>query len=110
MTDKIAVLTTCGSEAEARGIARGLVEARLAACVAATPGTVSVYRWKGAFEESQEWSLLIKSRRDLFPALCAEIRRLHSYETPEIVALQIIDGSPQYLQWMDDELGPAGTE
>jgi periplasmic divalent cation tolerance protein len=107
MTDKIAVLTTCGSEEEARRIARGLVEARLAACVAAGPGTVSVYRWKGALEESKEWSLLIKTRRDLFPALCEEIRRLHSYETPEILALQIIDGAADYLQWMDDELRPA---
>src|SRR5271157_4245172 len=103
MTDKIAVLTTCGSEPEARRIARGLVDARLAACVAATPGTVSVYRWKGALEESREWSLVIKTRRDLFTAVCAEIRRLHSYEKPEIIAVQIVDGSPEYLQWMDDE-------
>jgi periplasmic divalent cation tolerance protein len=110
MTDKIAVLTTCGSEKEARRIARGLVEARLAACVAATPGTVSVYRWKGVLEESAEWSLAIKTRRDLFAAVCAEIRRLHSYETPEIVALQIVDGSPEYLEWMDNELRPAEAE
>jgi periplasmic divalent cation tolerance protein len=110
MTGKIVVLTTCGSEQEARRIARGLVEARLAACVAATPGTVSVYRWKGALEESAEWSLLIKTRSDLFPAVCAEIRRLHSYETPEIVALQIADGSPEYLEWMDDQLRPAEAE
>src|SRR3974390_416807 len=110
MTDKIAVLTTCGSEKEARKIARGLVDARLAACVAATPGTVSVYRWKGAIEESAEWSLVIKTRRDLFPAVCAEIRRLHSYELPEILAIQITEGSAEYLQWMDAELRPPTTE
>ena len=110
MTDKIAVLTTCGSEKEARKIARGLVDARLAACVAATPGTVSVYRWKGAIEESAEWSLVIKTRRDLFPAVCAEIRRLHSYELPEILALQIVDGLPEYLDWMETELRPPAAE
>ena len=110
MTDKIVVLSTCGSEKEARRIARGLVDSRLAACVAATPGTVSVYHWKGAIEESAEWSLAIKTRRDLFGAVCAEIRRLHSYELPEIVALQIVDGSPEYLDWMDQELRPAEAE
>jgi periplasmic divalent cation tolerance protein len=75
-----------------------------------TPGTVSVYRWKGALEESTEWSLVIKSRRDLFPAVCAEIRRLHSYETPEILALQIVDGAAEYLAWMDGELRPVVAE
>ena len=110
MTDKIVVLTTCGSEGEARRIARGLIDARLAACAAATSGTVSVYRWKGAIEESKEWTLTIKTRRDLFPSVCAEIRRLHSYELPEIVALQMVDGSAEYLAWMDAELLPPATE
>jgi len=71
---------------------------------------VSFYRWKGALEESAEWSLVVKTRGDLFPAVCTEIRRLHSYETPEIVALEIVDGAPEYLQWMDAELRPRETE
>ena len=106
MTDKILVHTTCDSEAEALRIARSLVDAKLAACVAVTPGTMSVYRWKGAIEQSKEWTLTAKSRRDLFPALCATIRRLHSYQTPEVLAVAVVDASPEYERWMDAELQP----
>jgi periplasmic divalent cation tolerance protein len=104
MTDKILVLTTCGSAEEAARLARLLVESRLAACVAVTPGVRSIYRWQGAIEESEEWSLAIKSRRDLFEALSAELRRLHSYETPEIMAIPVLEGGAAYLEWMDGEL------
>lgn len=107
MTDKILVLTTCGSAEEAARIARSLLKLRLAACVAITPEIRSVYRWQGAIEESVEWSLAIKSRHDLFQTLSEEIRRLHSYETPEILALPVIAGGGEYLQWMDDALRPA---
>jgi periplasmic divalent cation tolerance protein len=108
MTDKILVFTTCGSAEEAAQIARSLVESRLAACVTATPGIRSVYRWQGAIEESEEWSLTIKSRRDLFAALSTELMRLHSYTTPEILAVPVVAGGAEYLQWMDGELRAAG--
>lgn len=107
MIDKILVLTTCGSAEEAKRIARALVESNLAACVAVTPGIRSVYRWEGAIEESEEWSLTVKSRRDLFERLSAELCRLHSYKTPEILALPVVEGGAAYLQWMDGELRPA---
>jgi periplasmic divalent cation tolerance protein len=106
MTDGILVLTTCGSAEEAERIGRSLVESRLAACVNITPGIRSIYRWQGVIEESAEWSLTIKSRRDLFESLSTELRRLHSYETPEILMLPIADGSAAYLRWMDKELRP----
>jgi periplasmic divalent cation tolerance protein len=106
MTERILVLTTCGSADEAGRIARFLVESRLAACVAIAPGVRSVYRWQGAIEESEEWSLTITSRRDLFAPASEAIRRLHSYETPEILALPVLEGSPEYLQWMDESLRP----
>ena len=109
MTNKILVFTTCGSPEEAAQIARSLVESRLAACVSVTPGIQSVYRWRGAIEESEEWSLTIKSRRDLFAALSAELRRMHSYETPEILAMPVVDGATEYLQWMDGELRGAAS-
>lgn len=111
MTDKIVVYTTCGTAEEARKIAAHVVEKRVAACVAVTPGVTSVYRWKGAVETAEEWSLAIKSRRDLFGALCAELRAVHSYETPEILAVAVVDGGTAYLEWMDRELapGPAGV-
>jgi len=108
MTDKILVLTTCDSAEEAGRIARALVESKLAACVAVTPGIRSVYRWEGAIEAHEEWALTIKSRAELFDALSAELSRLHSYSTPEILALPVFAGGAEYLKWMDAELQVEG--
>lgn len=105
MTDKIVVLSACGSAEEAETIARKLVESRVAACVNVVPGVRSIYRWKEAVEDANEWLLLIKSRRDLFDRLRGELEKLHSYETPEVVALTVVDGSPAYLAWLEKELG-----
>ena len=105
MTDKIVVLSTCESSDEATKIARHLVEKRVAACVNIVPGARSIYRWKGAIEEAGEFVLLIKTRRDLFPHLRAELEKIHSYEVPEAIALPIVDGSEAYLGWLDREVG-----
>ena len=104
MTDKIIILTTCDSEEQAKSIAHGLVEKRLAACVNIAPGVQSVYRWKGAIEEAKEFLLIIKSRRDLLDRLRSALQNMHSYDVPEIIAFAIVDGSEQYLDWMDREL------
>ena len=104
MSDKIVVLSACGSAEEAASIARALIERRLAACVNIVPGVRSIYRWKGAVEEAEEWLLAIKSSRALFERLEAELRRMHSYETPEIVALPVVAGSAGYLEWLSAEL------
>lgn len=104
MTDKIVVLTTCGSGDEAAKIARALVEKKLAACVNVMPGVRSFYRWKGAIEDEQESLLVIKSSRALFNDLRVEIEKLHSYEVPEVIAVPIVDGSEGYLAWLDREL------
>jgi len=104
MTDKIVVFSTCASAAEAERIARGVVEARLAACVNVIGGARSFYRWQGAIEESSEFLLMIKSSRGRFDALRAEIQRLHSYQVPEIIAVSLVDGSSDYLGWLDEEL------
>ncbi len=106
MTDKIVVFSTCGTAEEAERIARHLVERRVAACVQITAGVRSIYHWQGKLESEEEFRLTIKSRRDLFDSLCAEIRRAHSYEVPEIVALPVVDGGANYLAWMDRELQP----
>lgn len=106
MTDKILVFSTCGSLEEAERVARHLVERRLAACVQITAGVRSFYHWQGELADEQEFRLTIKSRRDLFEALRAELGTVHSYEVPEIVAVPIVDGADSYLAWMDKELLP----
>lgn len=103
MTDKIVVLSTCASPEEAEKIAGKVVELRLAACVNILPRVQSVYRWKGAVEKAEEWLMLIKTRRHLMPKLMREIQMLHSYETPEIIALSVVDGSASYLDWIEAE-------
>jgi periplasmic divalent cation tolerance protein len=105
MTDKIIVLVTCGSKNEARRIARALVEARLAACVNVLQAPVeSIYRWKGKVETAREFLLVIKTSRKRFAALEAEVRRLHSYDVPEIIALLIECGSQPYLAWIQESV------
>lgn len=104
MTDKIVVLTTCDSEKHAAHLARHLVEQRVAACVNILPKARSIYRWQEKIEDAGEWILLIKSRRDQFGALRAEIQKLHTYEVPEVIALPVVDGSEAYLGWLDGQL------
>jgi periplasmic divalent cation tolerance protein len=104
MTDKIVVLSACGSSEEAQRLARALVEKRLAACVNIVPGVRSVYRWKEAIEEEEEVLLVIKSSRALLDELRAELERLHSYEVPEVLALQVVAGSEAYMRWLEREL------
>jgi periplasmic divalent cation tolerance protein len=104
MTDKRIVLSTAGSEDEARKIARHLVEQQLAACVNIIPQIESVYRWQGSVESNREWLLLIKTTAEKFPGVCGAIRELHSYELPECIAIAIDDGSTGYLQWIEDSV------
>jgi len=103
LTDKIVVLVTCGSAKEARRIARALVERRLAACGNILEAPVrSIYRWKGKVETAREYLLLIKTSRGRLAALQDEVKRLHSYDVPEIIALPIAKGSPEYLKWISE--------
>ena len=104
-SDAILVLSTASSEKEAITIAQALVEQELAACVNVVPGMRSFYRWKGSIEDAAEWLLVIKSSRERFDALRTALEKLHSYEVPEVIALSVIDGSQNYLNWMDGELG-----
>jgi periplasmic divalent cation tolerance protein len=105
MTDQIVVLSTCASEEEAERLARMLVDRRLAACVSVVPGVRSFYRWQGAVESSGEWLLLAKSSRGLFPAVSSALEQEHSYEVPEVLALPVVAGAANYLNWMMSSLG-----
>jgi periplasmic divalent cation tolerance protein len=106
MTDKVVAFSTCSSQDEAAAIARRLLDARLAACVSISQAVRSLYHWQGAVQDDTEYMLVIKSRRDLVPQLAAELRAAHSYTTPELVVLPIVDGLPDYLAWLDAELAP----
>jgi periplasmic divalent cation tolerance protein len=104
MTDKIVVFSTCSTAEEAERIARKLVEERLAACVNVVDKVRSFYRWDGKIEESAELLLIIKTSRDLFDRLRIQLESVHTYEVPEIVALSVLDGSPNYLNWLSREI------
>jgi periplasmic divalent cation tolerance protein len=107
MTDKIVVLNTCASAEEAERLARSLVDQRLAACVTVITPARSFYRWNGALTDAVEWLLIIKTSRPLFEKLRAALESAHSYQVPEIVALPVIEGSPDYLSWLESELQSA---
>ena len=107
MTDKIVVLVTCGSAKEARRIARAVVQQRMAACtnIVATP-VHSIYRWKGKVESAEEFLLVIKTTQGRFAELKAAVKRLHSYDVPEIIALPIAAGGTNYLNWISESVKP----
>jgi periplasmic divalent cation tolerance protein len=104
MTDKRIVLTTCGSLDEARKIAHALVERRLAACVNIVPQIESIYRWHDKVETATEWLLVIKSTAGMFTRVQNALHELHSYETPECIAIGIEDGSTAYLEWIGESV------
>jgi periplasmic divalent cation tolerance protein len=100
MTDTRLLLCTCPDEACAARIARALVEDRLAACVSRLPGLVSTYRWANDVQEDAEVLLLIKTRAEAVALLQARLVELHPYDVPEVIALDIADGLPAYLDWL----------
>ena len=105
MTNARIVLTTAGSQEEARKIANALVERRLAACVNIVPQVESIYRWQGKIETAEEWLLLIKTQAELFDRVRNAVKELHSYDLPECVMLEVAAGSPEYLNWIAKNTG-----
>jgi periplasmic divalent cation tolerance protein len=103
MTDYILIQTTVPDEEKGRELARLVVETRLAACAKVSSSCLSLYRWEGKVIEDREWVLTIVSRRALYPALEEKIRASHPYKVPEIIALPILEGSSDYLKWIEAE-------
>jgi periplasmic divalent cation tolerance protein len=102
---KRVVLVTCGSKREARKIAKGVVGKRLAACVNIGMAAVeSVYRWKGKVEIGREFLLVIKTTAGRVAALEKEVKRLHSYEVPEFLVLEVAAGAWEYLRWVGESV------
>jgi periplasmic divalent cation tolerance protein len=104
ITGFIQVMTTVETKEQARAIAQSLVGEKLAACVQIVDSLESTYRWKGKVESVREYLCLIKTRENLFPKVEAAVLALHSYETPEIIAVPVVDGSEEYLRWLDESL------
>lgn len=94
---------TAGSRDEAKKIGRALVEERLAACANVIDGMESVYWWQGKLTEDREAVLIVKTRASLVEAVTARVKALHSYTVPCVVALPILDGNPDYLEWLAAE-------
>jgi periplasmic divalent cation tolerance protein len=100
----IIVLVTTANKQEAETIAQKLLEAKLIACANILGLVSSHFHWHGKIDRAEEYLLLLKSRQNLFEALAAEVKKLHSYKVPEILALPVVAGSKAYLGWLGDSL------
>ena len=99
------VLVTCGTLSEGRKIARRVVQKRLAACVNVLRSPMnSYYTWKGKLEAAREYLLVMKTTRNRLAELEKEVKRLHSYEAPEFIALLVAAGSKDYLAWLESSV------
>ena len=103
----IQVITTTEKMEDAERIARALLEKRLVACVQIIGPMVSTYWWNGRIETAGEYLCLMKTREDLYAEVEKTIKGLHPYEVPEIVALDIVKGQEDYLEWLRNELSRA---
>ncbi len=102
MAEYIVIMSTVSSQMEASRIGEELINQKLAACVNVIPGLTSYYRWGGAAQTGKELLILVKTCKDNYERASGVIRKHHSYEVPEIIAIPIIDGDPTYLKWMDE--------
>jgi periplasmic divalent cation tolerance protein len=101
----IMVITNVPDRATAERIAESLVTENVAACVNILAECISIYRWEGKIERTSEVPLLIKTTRAAYPRLEVAIRKLHPYEVPELIALPVSAGLPEYLNWVETETG-----
>ena len=104
MPSFIQVVTTTEKKEDAERIAACLVEKRLAACVQIAGPITSLYRWKGKIEKAQEWQCWIKSKEALYKEIEKAIKSVHPYEVPEIIAIPIVTGNRDYLEWLESEV------
>ena len=102
-TDIVLFITTADTE-EAQRIAGALLNERKAACVNIVPGIDSLFWWQGKLDSAQENLLIVKTRASVLDEIVRLVRELHSYDVPEIIALPIIGGNQDYLEWMGNEV------
>jgi len=101
---KTVVFITTSSEEEANGIAQLLLNQRKAACVNIVPRVDSLFWWQGKLDKAQENLLIIKTKASVLSEIIHLVKEIHSYEVPEIIALPIVGGNPDYLEWIDREV------
>lgn len=104
MLQYIVVFVTTDSLSSAAKIGKILTRKRLVACANIIPGVKSVFRWEGKIQKSDEILLILKSKKNLFDRIVQEVRRLHPYQVPEIIALPIVSGNQSYLEWIEKEV------
>jgi periplasmic divalent cation tolerance protein len=103
MADFVVVLITAPNEDDAVKMANDLVASRLAACVNIIRNIRSIYRWQGKIEDEAEVLMVVKTKREFFRDLEKRVKETHPYTVPEIIALPILEGSAEYLQWLATE-------
>ena len=95
------VLITAANEEQARSITRLLLNEKKAACVNIVPKVDSLFWWQGKLDSTQEVLLIVKTKVSLVSAIVETVKKIHSYEVPEVIALPIIAGNEDYLKWLD---------
>jgi len=100
LSDYIMVFVTCRDKSEAEKISQQLVKEKLIACANIVGPVKSYFHWKGEVDVAEEFLIVMKSRKDLFERVSEHVKRLHSYEVPEVLAIPVVDGSKAYLDWM----------
>jgi len=108
LTGKVVVLITA-PKGKGEELAEFIVSRRLAACVNVVGGVRSFYWWKGELVKDDEDLLIVKTTRGALQRLVDEVKRVHPYSVPEIVALDIVDGNPDYLEWVEGEVAASGS-
>jgi periplasmic divalent cation tolerance protein len=102
--EAIQVVTTTAEKKDADALAKAVLEKRLAACVQVSGPIDSSYWWNGRLEKASEWTVTIKTRRDLYPQLEKLLLAQHPYDQPEIIATPIVEISPGYLKWLVEQV------
>ena len=106
MSETVVAITTLPADFDAAPLAQELVGAGLAACINIIPGVISIYTWKGVPQVDKEQQLIIKTTDDLTTALWEAIRTRHPHDVPEFIVVPVVGGSEDYIQWIEESVGP----